>query len=66
MGVIDLICAISDSEKCKLEFMELAKELLEMEQKNIEKLKPFLLRENNKAKEESERKKETKKESKKE
>ena len=66
MGVIDLICAISDSEKCRSEFMELAKELLELEQKNIEKLKPYLLRENNKAKEESERKKDAKKETKKE
>lgn len=69
MGVIDLICAISDSEKCRSEFMELAKELLELEQKNIEKLKPFLLREFNKAKEESERKKQeenNKKETKKE
>ena len=66
MGVIDLISAISDSEKCRSEFMELAKELLELEQKNIEKLKPYLLRENNKAKEESERKKDAKKETKKE
>ena len=58
MGIIDLICAISDSELCRKEFMELATELLDLEKRNVENLKPYLLRENNKLKEESERKKE--------
>ncbi len=61
MGVIDLICCISDSELCRSEFMELANELLDLERNNIEKLKPYLLRENNKLKEESERKKQEEK-----
>lgn len=48
MGVIDLICVISDCKKGNKQFLDLANELKELELKNIESSKPYLLKENNK------------------
>ena len=48
MGVIDLLGVISDSKKAKKELLTLAQEVLKYEEDNIEKLKPFILVENNK------------------
>lgn len=48
MGVIDLICVLSDCKKCSKEFLALANELKELEEQNIERVKPYLLKENNK------------------
>ena len=48
MGLIDLICVMSDCSKGKQEFLHLANELKELEIVNTEALKPYLLKENNK------------------
>lgn len=48
MGIIDLICVMSDCSKGKKEFLDLAHDLKELELKNINALKPYLLKENNK------------------
>lgn len=48
MGVIDLMSVISDSKKAKKELLDLAKQVLKYEEDNIEKLKPYILVENNK------------------
>lgn len=48
MGLIDLICLMSDCSKGKSEFLELANKLKELESANTERLKPYLLKENNK------------------
>ena len=48
MGIIDLICVMSDCSKGKKEFLALAKELKDLEDENTEALKPYLLKENNK------------------
>ena len=48
MGVIDLMSVLSDCKRCKKELLSFGKEVLEMEEKNIEKLKPYILVENNK------------------
>ena len=48
MGAIDLMSVISDSKRAKKELLTLAKRVLELEESNIEKLKPYILVENNK------------------
>ncbi len=48
MGIIDLICVISDCKKGSKEFLDLAEELKNIETENIERAKPYLLKENNK------------------
>lgn len=48
MGVIDLMGVVSDSKKAKKELLDFAKYVLEYEEGNIEKLKPYILVENNK------------------
>lgn len=48
MGVIDLICVLSDCKKGSKEFLALAHDLKELEEQNIERVKPYLLKENNK------------------
>ncbi len=50
MGIIDMISVVSDCQKCKEEIMTLATQLLEIEESNVEKLKPYLEKENNKPK----------------
>ncbi len=50
MGIIDLIGLISDNKKANAEFLALANQVLELEKSNVEKLKPFLLKENQKKK----------------
>lgn len=48
MGVIDLMGVISDSKKAKKELLDFSKHVLKYEEENIEKLKPYILVENNK------------------
>lgn len=48
MGVIDLMSVLSDCQKCRNELVFLGKRLLELEESNIERLKPYILVENNK------------------
>ena len=48
MGVIDLMSVLSDCQKCKTELVIFGKRLLELEESNIERLKPYILVENNK------------------
>ena len=48
MGVIDLMSVLSDCQKCKSELIFFGKRLLELEESNIERLKPYILVENNK------------------
>lgn len=48
MGVIDLMSVVSDCKKAKNELVVFAKRVLELEENNIEKLKPYILVENNK------------------
>lgn len=48
MGVIDLMSVLSDCQKCKPELVFFGKRLLELEESNIERLKPYILVENNK------------------
>ena len=48
MGVIDLMSVVSDCKKAKKDLLEFAKNVLEIEESNIEKLKPYILVENNK------------------
>ena len=48
MGVIDLMSVVSDCKKAKNELVVFAKRVLELEESNIEKLKPYILVENNK------------------
>lgn len=48
MGVIDLMSVLSDSKKAKKELQILGKRILQLEESNIEKLKPYILVENNK------------------
>lgn len=48
MGVIDLISILSDCKKCKSELLNLGRTVLETQEGNIEKLKPYILVENNK------------------
>lgn len=46
MGIIDLIGLMSDCKKACSEFISLANQILELEQSNIQALKPYLLKEN--------------------
>jgi len=48
MGVIDLMSVLSDCKKCKKELLSFGEEVLKLEEGNIEKLKPYILVENNK------------------
>ena len=48
MGVIDLMSVLSDSKKAKKELQIFGKRVLQLEESNIEKLKPYILVENNK------------------
>jgi len=48
MGVISLMSILSDCKKCKSEMLDLGKAILEAQENNIEKLKPYILVENNK------------------
>lgn len=50
MGIIDLIGLLSDYKKAREEFIALGNQILELEKSNIEALKPFLLKENQKQK----------------
>lgn len=47
MGVISLMSILSDCKKCRSEVQSLAEEVLRTQENNIEKLKPFILIENN-------------------
>lgn len=48
MGVIDLMSVLSDCKRAKKELLTFGKKVLELEENNIEKLKPYILVENNK------------------
>ena len=48
MGIIDLMSVLSDCKKCKKDLLTFGKKVLEYEESNIEKLKPYILLENNK------------------
>ena len=48
MGVIDLMGVLSDCKRAKKEIITFGNRVLELEQSNIEKLKPYILVENNK------------------
>lgn len=52
MGVIDLISVISDCKSGDKELVNFGKEVLKYEEENVEKLKPYILFENNKPKSE--------------
>ena len=43
MGIIDLMSVLSDCKKGKKEFLTLGRAVLDMEERNVEKLKPFIL-----------------------
>ena len=53
MGVIDLMKVLSDCKKCKKELLTLGKAVLSLEERNIEKLKPYILNDSEKQKEPS-------------
>ena len=55
MGVLDLMAVLADSKKCKKELYNLGKTVLSLEERNIEKLKPFILIESEKQKDEVEK-----------
>ena len=55
MGVLDLMAVLADSKGCKKELYNLAKTVLSLEERNIEKLKPFILIESEKQKDELEK-----------
>lgn len=48
MGVIDLMSVLSDCKKADNELVVFAKRVLELEESNIERLKPYIYVENNK------------------
>ena len=52
MGVLDLMSVLADSRRCKKELVNLGKAVMSLEERNIEKLKPFILIETEKQKEE--------------
>lgn len=52
MGILDLMAILSESKRCKKEIYNLGKAVLSLEERNIEKLKPFILVEGEKQKEE--------------
>lgn len=43
MGVIDLMSVLSDCKKGKKELLNLGRAILDLEERNIEKLKPFIM-----------------------
>jgi hypothetical protein len=43
MGIIDLMSVLSDCKKGKKEFLTLGRAVLDLEERNVEKLKPFIL-----------------------
>lgn len=54
MGVLDLMKVLADSKKCKKELVNLAKSVLSLEERNIEKLKPYIYTESEKMREKTE------------
>lgn len=54
MGTLDLMKVLADSKKCKKELINLAKSALSLEERNIEKLKPFVYTESEKMREKTE------------
>lgn len=54
MGVLDLMKVLADSKKCKKELVNLAKSVLSLEERNIEKLKPYIYNESEKTREKTE------------
>ena len=48
MGIIDLMSVLSDCKKAKKELVTFGNRVLALEESNIEKLKPYILVENNK------------------
>ena len=52
MGVLDLMSVLADSRRCKKELVNLGKAVMSLEERNIEKLKPFILIETEKQKDE--------------
>jgi len=54
MGVLDLMSILAESKKCKKELVSLGKTILSLEERNIEKLKPYILIETERQKEEVE------------
>jgi len=55
MGVLDLMGVLADSKRCKKELYNLGKTVLSLEERNIEKLKPYILIESEKQKDEVEK-----------
>lgn len=55
MGVLDLMAVLADSKRCKKELYNLGRTVLSLEERNIEKLKPFILIESEKQKDEIEK-----------
>ena len=55
MGVLDLMAVLADSKRCKKEIFNLGRAVLSLEERNIEKLKPFILVESEKQKDEVEK-----------
>ena len=55
MGVLDLMGVLADSKRCKKELYNLGKTVLSLEERNIEKLKPYILIESEKQKDEIEK-----------
>lgn len=43
MGIINLMCVLDDSKKCKKELVTFAKRVLELEESNVNRLKPYIL-----------------------
>ena len=43
IGILDLMKVLRDSKKCKKELINLAKAIINLEERNIEKLKPYVL-----------------------
>lgn len=52
MGVLDLMSVLADSRRCKKELINLGRAVMSLEERNIEKLKPFILIQNEREKEE--------------
>ncbi|MBQ3213927.1 MAG: hypothetical protein IJB10_02835 [Clostridia bacterium] len=52
MGVLDLMSVLAESKRCKKELVNLGRTVMSLEERNIEKLKPFILIQNEREKEE--------------
>lgn len=52
MGVLDLMSVLAESKRCKKELVNLGRAVMSLEERNIEKLKPFILIQNEREKEE--------------